>query len=131
MYNLILFDLDGTLTDSKVGIVICVKYALESFGITENDEETLLKFIGPPLYDSFRDIYGFSHNDAVLAVDKYRKRFGNIGIFENSVYPDTKDALKLLKNNGKRLALATSKPLVYAERILKHFEIDNLFNSVK
>ena len=128
MYNLILFDLDGTLTDSKVGIVICVKYALESFGITENDEETLLKFIGPPLYDSFRDIYGFSHNDAVLAVDKYRKRFGNIGIFENSVYPDTKDALKLLKNNGKRLALATSKPLVYAERILKHFEIDNLFD---
>ena len=128
MFNLILFDLDGTLTDSKEGIINCVKYALESFGITENDEETLFKFIGPPLYDSFRDVYGFSHEDAVFAVDKYRERFGNIGIFENEIYPNTKAALKLLKSHGKTLALATSKPYVYAERILKHFGIFEYFD---
>ena len=68
MKNYILFDLDGTLTDPKEGITNCVKHALRHFGIEENDETTLLKFIGPPLYDSFRGIYGFSHDDANLCV---------------------------------------------------------------
>lgn len=128
MFNLILLDLDGTLTDSKDGIINCVKFALKSFGITENDEKTLYKFIGPPLYDSFREIYGFSHNDANLALKKYRERFSDIGIFENAIYPNTEKALSLLKNSGKKLALATSKPYVYAERILKHFEIFDFFD---
>ena len=123
MFELILFDLDGTLTDSKEGIINCVKYALESFGIHEQNKETLLKFIGPSLYDSFSSIYGFSHEDAVLAVEKYRERYNDIGIFENSVYPDTESVLKSLKNAGKRLALATSKPVVYANRVLEHFDI--------
>ena len=120
MYNLVLFDLDGTLTDSKEGIINCVKYALESFGISENDEKILNSFIGPPLYDSFRREYGFSHSDALLAVKKYRERFGKTGIFENTIYDDTVTALTMLKNGGKKLALATSKPYVYAERILKY-----------
>lgn len=128
MYKLILFDLDGTLTDSKDGIINCVKYALESFGINENDEKKLFRFIGPPLYDSFRGIYGFSHNDAVRAVEKYRERFTDTGIFENSIYSDTVKSLRLLKNHGKTLALATSKPFVYAERILKYFEINDFFD---
>ena len=128
MFELILFDLDGTLTDPKEGITNCVKYALESFGITEKDENKLLKFIGPPLYDSFRNLYSFSEEDANFAVDKYRERFSDIGIFENKIFPDTKDTLKRLKNAGKKIALATSKPYVFAERILKHFEIFNLFD---
>ncbi len=128
MFKLILFDLDGTLTDSKEGIINCVKYALESFGIKENDEKKLFKFIGPPLYDSFRGIYGFSHDDAVCAVEKYRERFTNTGIYENTVYSDTAEALELLKSHGKTLALATSKPYVYAERILKNFKIFDYFD---
>lgn len=128
MYNLILFDLDGTLTDSKEGIINCVKYALENFGITENDEKKLFKFIGPPLYDSFRKVYGFSHIDANLAVKKYRERFTDIGIFENTIYADTVPCLKTLKNSGKKLALATSKPIVFAKRIIEHFEIGDFFD---
>ena len=128
MFELILFDLDGTLTDSKEGITNCVRYALESFGITETDEQKLIKFIGPPLYDSFRALYGFSHNDAVFAVEKYRERFSVKGIYENRVYDGTENALSELKGVGKRLALATSKPYAYAERILKHFNIFDYFD---
>ena len=128
MFELILFDLDGTLTDPKEGITNCVKYALKSFGITENDENKLLKFIGPPLYDSFRTLYGFSENDANIAVKKYRERFSSIGIFENRIFPDTKNALSSLKNAGKKLALATSKPYVFAEEVLKNFKIFDLFD---
>lgn len=128
MFNLILFDLDGTLTDSKEGIVNCVKYSLESFGIEEDNEKNLLQFIGPPLYDSFRKIYGFSHNDAEKAVEKYRERFTDIGIFENEIYGDTVPCLKTLKDNGKKLSLATSKPIVFAKRIIEHFEICDFFD---
>lgn len=128
MFDLILFDLDGTLTDPKEGITNCVKYALEHFGIYETNMNTLLKFIGPPLYDSFRDLYGFSHEDANKAVEKYRERFSNIGLFENSPLEGAPDVLKLLKENGKTLALATSKPFVFAEQIVKKFGMWEYFD---
>ena len=128
MFELILFDLDGTLTDPKDGITNCVKYALEYFGIYEQDMETLLRFIGPPLYDSFRGIYGFSHNDAKLAVEKYRERFSTVGLFENSVLPGAIEMLKKLKDSGKTLALATSKPYVYAKRIIEKFQMAEYFD---
>lgn len=128
MFELILFDLDGTLTDPKEGITNCVKYALEYFGIFEEDEDKLLKFIGPPLYDSFRGLYGFSENDAKLAVSKYRERFQNVGIFENRIFPDAENTLARLKQAGKQVALATSKPYVYAKRILEHFKISDYFD---
>ena len=121
MFDLILFDLDGTLTDPKEGITNCVKYALHHFGIEENDEATLLKFIGPPLYDSFRGIYGFSHDDANLCVEKYRERFSTIGLFENDVLDGAVEILRELKKAGKTTALATSKPLVFAERIVERY----------
>ncbi len=130
MFDLILFDLDGTLTDPKEGITNCVKYALEYFDIKENDEATLLKFIGPPLYDSFREIYGFSHNDANLAVEKYRERFSTIGLFENSALDGATEMLKTLKQKGKKLALATSKPFVFAEKIIKKFGMWDYFDYV-
>lgn len=128
MFELILFDLDGTLTDPKEGITNCVRYALESFGIIEEDEKTLLKFIGPPLYDSFRGLYGFSESDAISAVNKYRERFQKVGIFENNIFADTKKTLFRLKKAGKKVALATSKPYVYAKRILEYFEIQKYFD---
>ena len=121
MFDLILFDLDGTLTDPKEGITNCVKYALSHFGIEENDETTLLKFIGPPLYDSFREIYGLSHDEANLAVEKYRERYSIKGIFENAVLDGAIDILKALKTAEKITSLATSKPLVFAEKIVKEY----------
>ena len=128
MFDLILFDLDGTLTDPKEGITNCVKYALEHYGIFETDERTLLRFIGPPLYDSFREIYGFSHEDAKEAVKKYRERFSVVGLFENEVLEGACETLKALKNNGKQIAIATSKPFVYAEKIVKKFGMWEYFD---
>ncbi|MBR5809238.1 MAG: HAD hydrolase-like protein [Clostridia bacterium] len=130
MFDLILFDLDGTLTDPKEGITNCVKYALEHFGIEENDEATLLSFIGPPLYDSFRGLYGFSHEDANLAVEKYRERFSVTGLFENRVLDGAEEILKALKEAGKTLALATSKPLVFAERIVDHYGLSKYLDFI-
>ena len=86
MKEYLLFDLDGTLTDPKVGITTCVQYALKEFGIEEPDLDKLEPFIGPPLKDSFMEFYGFSEEDALKAVDKYRERFSEIGIYENDVY---------------------------------------------
>ncbi len=130
MFDFILFDLDGTLTDPKTGITNCVKYALEYFGISEDNEKNLLKFIGPPLYDTFRELYGFSHDDANLAVEKYRERFSTIGLFENSILDGAIELLKSLKESGKKLALATSKPYVFAERIIKKFGMWEYFDYV-
>lgn len=128
MFDLILFDLDGTLTDPKVGITNCVKYALESFGIYEEDMTKLLTFIGPPLYDSFKEIYGFSHDDANLAVTKYRERFSTIGLFENDVLDGAVEMLKSLKDSGKTLALATSKPYVFAKKIVEKYAMAEYFD---
>ncbi len=85
-------------------------------------------FIGPPLYDSFRELYGFSHEDANLAVEKYRERFSKLGLFENSVLSGAIELLRELKENGKTLALATSKPFVFAEQIVKKFDMWDFFD---
>lgn len=130
MFDLILFDLDGTLTNPKEGITNCVKYALRHFGIEENDEATLLKFIGPPLYDSFRSIYGFSHDDANLCVEKYRERYSVTGLFENAVLDGAVEILSELKKAGKTTSLATSKPLVFAERIVEKYGLSEYLDYV-
>lgn len=129
-YDVILFDLDGTLTDSAEGIMNCAEYALNLMGITEPDRSRLLRFIGPPLVDSFMDFYGMSREDALKAVALYRERFPVKGIFENRVYEGIPEALDMLKKAGKRLAVATSKPEVYAKRILEHFELAEYFEAV-
>lgn len=129
-YDVILFDLDGTLTDSAEGIMNCAEYALNAMGITEPDRSRLLRFIGPPLVDSFMDFYGMSREDALKAVALYRERFPVKGIFENRVYEGIPEALDMLKKAGKRLAVATSKPEVYAKRILEHFELAEYFEAV-
>lgn len=123
MFDLILFDLDGTLTDPKEGITNCVKYSLSHFGINENDESLLLKFIGPPLYDSFREFYNFSHDDANRAVEKYRERYSVTGIFENAVLDGAEEILIELKKAGKITSLATAKPFVFAEKIVDKYNL--------
>ncbi|MBO6231407.1 MAG: HAD family hydrolase [Ruminiclostridium sp.] len=130
MYRYLLFDLDGTLTDPGVGITNSVMYALKKFGIIENDRTALYKFIGPPLKDSFADFFGFDGEQCELAVKYYREYFKDTGIFENIVYDGIADLLKQLKESGRTLIVATSKPEVFAVRILKHFGLYDHFDHV-
>lgn len=130
MYQYILFDLDGTLTDPGKGITNSVAYALKKFGISVTDKRELYKFIGPPLVDSFMNYYGFSEEDASAAVEYYREYFKPTGIFENEIYNGVPQLLETLKANGKIVILATSKPEVFAKEILKYFEIDKYFDFV-
>ncbi len=125
-----LFDLDGTLTDPKEGITKAIRYSLDSFGIPVADLDELIPFIGPPLRESFVERYGFSEADSVKAVAKYREYFADQGIFENKVYDGVEGLLREQQQEGATLAVATSKPTVYAERILRHFKLDAYFSIV-
>ncbi len=127
--NTICFDLDGTLTDPKIGIVSCIRYALAKLGRPVSEDEDLTWCIGPPLLGSFEHLVG-NGEDAEQAVHYYRERFGKIGLYENDVYPGIPDVLKSLKDEGRRLFVATSKPTFYAEQILKHFELSDYFETV-
>lgn len=127
MYNWILFDLDGTLTDPGEGITNSVAYALKKYGIEVSDKSELYKFIGPPLRDSFMKYYGFSEDDALKAIEYYREYFRDTGIFENKVYEGVEDMLKSLCDMGRKIVLATSKPEEFAVRILEHFELSKYF----
>ncbi len=130
MYNYILFDLDGTLTDPKEGITKCVQYALAACGIDEPDLDNLLSFIGPPLVDEFMRVYGFSREKAEFALAKYRERFPVKGLYENKIYPGAAQMLATLKQSGRKIALATSKPQPYAEKILENFKIKDYFDVI-
>lgn len=129
-FQYLLFDLDGTLTDPKVGITSCVQYALRKMGIEEPNLNKLEPFIGPPLIDSFEEFYGFDEEQALQAVAFYRERFQTIGLFENEVYSGIPEMLAKLKQAGKRLAIASSKPTVYVLRILQHFEMEQYFDII-
>ena len=129
MFEKILFDLDGTLTDPKTGITKCVQYALNHFGI-EEEADNLTKFIGPPLIDSFMEFYGFSLDKAREATDKYRERFAPIGKFENEVYAGIPEMLKSLKEKGAILAVASSKPEPFVNDILEYFDLSGYFDVV-
>lgn len=130
MYNTILFDLDGTLTDPGIGITNSVAYALNKFGISVSDKTELYKFIGPPLKDSFMKYYGFDQNKALLAVDYYREYFSEKGIFENKIYDGVQEVLSNIKNSGRKIALATSKPELFAKQILDYFNLTEYFDFV-
>ena len=127
MFDTVLFDLDGTLTDPGEGITKSVEYALKKFDIITQDRCELYKFIGPPLKDSFMKYYGFSEEKAEQAIAYYREYFRDIGIFENEVYEGVEDMLRSLHADGKRLILATSKPEEFAIRILEHFGLKKYF----
>lgn len=130
MKKYLLFDLDGTLTDPKKGICTCVQYALSAFGIEEPDLDKLEPFIGPPLKDSFMKYYDFTGEQAGAAIEKYRERFGDVGLFENELYPGIPQMLRALSKRGMILAVASSKPTVYVRRILEHFKIERYFRAV-
>lgn len=126
-YDTILFDLDGTLTDPGLGITNSVMHALKKYGIETADRSELYKFIGPPLTESFEKFYGFSKDEAVTAVEYYREYYRDRGIYENSVYDGIEKLLRELKEKGKTLIVATSKPEIFAKEVLRHFGLDKYF----
>lgn len=130
MYDTILFDLDGTLTNPQEGITKCVQYALYKLGIEEPDLNKLVPFIGPPLAKMFKETYSLSDEQALLAVQYYRERFTAGGMFENLVYPGIAELLASLRDDGRTLVVATSKPTVFSVEILKHFALLPYFTQV-
>ena len=129
-YQYILFDLDGTITESAPGILNSVRYALKKMGFSVIDEEELLQFIGPPLVDSMKKYYGMNEEQAEQAVVFYREYFSQKGMFENSVYEGIEKSLKMLIESGKKLAIATSKPELYSVRIVEHFGLADKFEKI-
>ena len=130
MYQYILFDLDGTLANPEIGITSSVMYALEKFGVKVEDRKELHPFIGPPLSYSFQTYYGLSEADSELAIKYYRERFSVKGLYENEVYEGVEKLLQQLKESGKKLIIATSKPEEFTLKILEHFDLLKYFDYV-
>jgi phosphoglycolate phosphatase len=126
-YETILFDLDGTLTDSAAGIMNSVLYAVRQFDIEVAAKESLRPFVGPPLTDSFIKYFGMSPEQAKKAVAYYREYYNEKGMLENRLYHGVEKMLKALRDADKTIALATTKPEAYAVQILSHFGLSGYF----
>lgn len=129
-YTATLFDLDGTLTNPRLGITKSVRYALIRLGLEAPDLDALTKFIGPPLRDSFEQFYHLSRADAERAVAAYREYFEDVGIYENALLPGVAHLLRNLREADRLVILATSKPTIYSERILERFNVRSFFTHV-
>jgi phosphoglycolate phosphatase len=125
--SLVLFDLDGTLTDAAPGIINCLLYALDSMGVDHPDDDAIRTFLGPPLAVTFREHFGMSDAEIDVAIAKYRERYHDIGLFENDVYAGIPELLTALNATDLTLAVATSKPTYSATRILEHFALAEHF----
>jgi len=125
----ILFDLDGTLTDPKEGILACIHFALSKLGIKIGKDVNLESYIGPPLQDTFKELCG-NEQLAQNAVSLYRQRFSTLGLFENQVYDGIPECLNQLVDKADSIHVATSKPTVYSERIIEHFALSQYFNVI-
>ncbi len=129
-YKSLLFDLDGTITDSSEGIINSIIYALEKMDVTITDKEILKKFVGPPLMDSYKKYFAFTQKEAELGLKLFREYFSEKGIFENRLFEGMEQLLHALYKNGYELVLATSKPDVYAKQILEYFDIKKYFSCI-
>lgn len=130
MYDIILFDLDGTLTKSEIGIINAIIYALSKFDISIDDRDELKKFIGPPLINSFIDYFGFTEERAKEAVAYCQEYMRNKGVYESPLYDGIKEVLENLNSIGKRVFVATSKPEEFANKIVRHLQVDRFFEGV-
>lgn len=130
MYTTFLFDLDGTVTDPKKGIVNSVLYALEKVGIEELHVSELDSFIGPPIQRSFVERYNMNEGEVERAVFYFREYLKQRGLLENSVYEGIPNLLKQLKDTGNRLFIATSKPTIFARQVIEHFQLTNYFEDI-
>lgn len=129
-YDYYIFDFDGTLVDSSEGIYNSIIYALKEFGIEENDREKLRYFIGPPLFHSFKHIYGVNDEDSNWLVAKYRERYKVKGCAESLVYEGVPEMLEQLKQRGKKIAIASSKPKQFVDEISEHLGIFSYYDYV-
>jgi phosphoglycolate phosphatase len=131
MIHNVLFDLDGTLTDPREGITRCIQVSLTRLGRKAPSEDDLLWCIGPPLRESFAQLLESNETELLdLALYYYRERYSEIGIYENRVYPDIVPALRKIRESGYRLFLATSKPAIFAARVLDHFDLTQFFHGI-
>jgi len=131
MIKNILLDLDGTLTDSKVGIIRCIQFSLDYFNVAVPDENQLTWCIGPPLKDSFSRILETTDNSILdQALSRYRKRYAETGIFENTLYPGVAPTLQKINQSGFHIFLATAKPRIFARQILNHFKLSPFFEAI-
>ncbi|ARQ05288.1 HAD family hydrolase [Macrococcoides caseolyticum] len=130
MYDYVLFDLDGTLTDPYIGITNSIIYSLQQMNIEAPDNSALIPFIGPPLHESYRTVYNLQDEDNATAIKHYRTYFSDKGMYENEVYAGIEIVLQALKAQGKQLFIATSKPTDFAIPILQHFKLDGYFNEI-
>lgn len=128
-YKYALFDFDGTVADTKEGILSAAAYSLTFFNMTAS-RETLMKFIGPTLWDSYRDLFGFDKEDQDEAVRRYREYYSEKGIYEASLYDGMKEMLEDLKNKGVKLGIGSSKNEIFVIRALEHFGIRDLFDVI-
>lgn len=126
----VLFDLDGTLTDSQEGILNSIEYMLDFYGIRAESRDALRPWLGPPLKESLMKYYGFPEEKALEGVRKYREYFDRKGIFENRVYPEIIPLLEALREEGHQLYLATSKPEIASKRIMDHFGLAGYFTYI-
>ena len=130
MYQSILFDLDGTLTDSGLGITNAVAYAMEKLGLPAFTREERNRFVGPPLHDSFRIFCGLTEEESVEAVRIFREYYNKTGVYENLVYPGIPEMLRQLSETGYNLAIATSKPEHMAKKVMVHFGLDRWITQI-
>ncbi|MBF6625491.1 HAD hydrolase-like protein [Aerococcaceae bacterium zg-BR9] len=130
MYQTILFDLDGTITESAPGIIASIRHAMDTLQLPALDESTLNLFIGPPLTYSFKTYAQLDDETAQLATKIYRERYNTIGLYESTLYDGIESILQQLKVAGKRLYIATAKPEPLARRILAHYQLDRYFDDI-
>lgn len=130
MYHNLFFDLDGTLADTEESILLSLQYALSQMGIEETDKQVLRAFIGPPLKDVFVSHYGMSEETALETLAHYRAYYGNGGLYKVQLFPGIETLLRRLYREGVRLFVATSKPEIYAQKILTHLGVADLFAEI-
>ena len=129
-YRIIAFDLDGTLTNPESGLICGFKYALDAYGVEYGSDESLKKFIGPPLQDAWVEEYGVSRETAVEMLLKFREFYNVYGWWDNKPYDGVREMLSALKSSGRTLIVATSKPEPIAKRVLRLFELDSYFDFI-
>ncbi|HZJ75818.1 MAG TPA: HAD hydrolase-like protein [Clostridia bacterium] len=129
-YDYYLFDFDGTVMDTERSIKNCVMHALNFYGIKENDPKNLDGFIGPPLLYSFKHFYGASDELSLKLIKKYREKYSENDCLDCSLYDGVVEVFEKLKSQGKKIAIASSKPIIFVEKISKHFDIYKYYDAV-
>ena len=130
-YNVIAFDLDGTLTNPERGLLCAFVYCFKKLGVPYESKESLKRYIGPPLYDEWQKDFGWTFEEASNAVEVFREYYNIYGWWDNEVYDGIDELLTTLKSQGKRLVVATSKPEVTAKKVLRHFGLDKYFDYIE